>query len=60
MEFYRTCRASNSEGRDTRLIAKERRDDIRLTKMMFIMFATYLICFLPLLLLNVIDDEVDN
>lgn len=31
---------------------------MRLTKMMFIIFATYIISFLPLMIFNVIDEEV--
>ncbi|XP_071442866.1 protein trapped in endoderm-1-like [Hetaerina americana] len=36
----------------------QRREDIRLTRMMTIIFCCFLLCFLPLMLVNVVDDEV--
>ncbi|XP_046406107.1 protein trapped in endoderm-1 [Ischnura elegans] len=36
----------------------QRREDIRLTRMMTIIFSCFLLCFLPLMLVNVVDDEV--
>jgi len=36
----------------------QRKEDLRMTKMMLIIFVSFLICFLPLMLVNVIDDEV--
>ncbi|XP_066997330.1 protein trapped in endoderm-1 isoform X2 [Anabrus simplex] len=35
-----------------------RREDIRLTRLMLIIFCCFLLCFLPLMLVNVIDDEI--
>ena len=37
----------------------QRREDIRLTKMMLTIFLCFLVCFLPLMLVNVADDDVD-
>lgn len=36
----------------------QRRDDLRLTRMMLIIFCCFLLCFLPLMVVNVADDEV--
>ena len=36
----------------------QRREDIRLTKMMLTIFLCFLVCFLPLMLVNVADDDV--
>jgi len=36
----------------------QRREDIRLTKMMLTIFLCFLVCFLPLMLVNVADDNV--
>nr|CAD7434164.1 unnamed protein product [Timema monikensis] len=36
----------------------QNREDFRLTWMMLIIFCCFLLCFLPLMLVNVIDDEV--
>ncbi|XP_046463209.1 protein trapped in endoderm-1-like [Daphnia pulex] len=35
----------------------QRRDDLRLTRMMLIIFCCFLLCFLPLMVVNVADDE---
>ena len=32
--------------------------DLRLTKMMLTIFISFLVCFLPLMLVNVVDDDV--
>ena len=37
----------------------QRREDIRLTKMMLTIFLCFLVCFLPLMLVNVADEAVD-
>nr|CAD7413630.1 unnamed protein product [Timema poppensis] len=37
----------------------QNREDFRLTWMMLIIFCCFLLCFLPLMLVNVIDDEVN-
>merc|ERR1719431_2343054 len=37
---------------------RQRREDIRLTKMMLTIFILFLICFLPLMLVNVLDDDM--
>lgn len=50
---------SPKEGqKETPLQASQRRDDIRLTKMMLTIFISFLICFLPLMLVNTVDDDV--
>ena len=36
----------------------KRKDDLRLTRMMLIIFCCFLLCFLPLMVVNVADDEV--
>jgi hypothetical protein len=36
----------------------QRRDDVRLTRLMLTIFCCFLLCFLPLMLVNVADDEV--
>ena len=37
---------------------ERRREDLRLTRMMLIIFCCFLLCFLPLMVVNVADDEV--
>ena len=37
---------------------RQRKEDIRLTKMMLTIFILFLICFLPLMLVNVLDDDM--
>ena len=37
---------------------RQRKEDIRLTKMMLTIFILFLICFLPLMLANVLDDDM--
>jgi hypothetical protein len=39
---------------------RQRREDMRLTKMMLLIFCCFLLCFLPLMVFNVIDDEVQK
>jgi len=41
------------------LAATQRQEDLRLTKMMLTIFISFLVCFLPLMLVNVIDDDVE-
>ncbi|PNF42334.1 hypothetical protein B7P43_G03679 [Cryptotermes secundus] len=36
----------------------QRREDIRLTRLMLTIFCCFLLCFLPLMLVNVADDEI--
>uniref|UniRef100_A0A0U5AEH1 Putative gustatory receptor n=1 Tax=Reticulitermes speratus TaxID=60591 RepID=A0A0U5AEH1_9NEOP len=36
----------------------QRRDDVRLTRLMLTIFCCFLLCFLPLMLVNVADDEI--
>jgi hypothetical protein len=36
----------------------QRREDVRLTRLMLTIFCCFLLCFLPLMLVNVADDEV--
>nr|WKF45127.1 gustatory receptor 19 [Podabrus annulatus] len=38
--------------------SRRERDDSRLTKLMLLIFICFLICFLPLMLMNVLDDDV--
>ena len=42
------------------LAATQRQEDLRLTKMMLTIFISFLVCFLPLMLVNVIDDDVSS
>ena len=37
----------------------QRREDLRLTKLMLTIFLSFLVCFLPLMLVNVADDSVE-
>lgn len=37
---------------------RQRMEDIRLTKMMLTIFILFLVCFLPLMLVNVLDDKM--
>ena len=37
---------------------KHRKEDIKLTKMMLTIFILFLVCFLPLMLVNVVDDDM--
>ncbi|XP_023333494.1 protein trapped in endoderm-1 [Eurytemora carolleeae] len=49
------------EGRrnkESALQSSQKKEDLRMTKMMLIIFLSFLICFLPLMLVNVIDDEM--
>ena len=39
--------------------SSQRKEDLRLTKMMLTIFISFLVCFLPLMLVNVIDDDVN-
>jgi len=41
------------------LQSNQRKEDIRMTKMMLLIFLSFLICFLPLMLVNVLDDDVE-
>lgn len=38
--------------------SSQRKEDLRLTKMMLTIFVSFLVCFLPLMLVNVVDDDV--
>merc|ERR1711874_656729 len=38
--------------------SSQRKEDLRLTKMMLTIFISFLVCFLPLMLVNVVDDDV--
>jgi len=44
--------------KDTMVQSGQRKEDLRMTKMMLIIFISFLVSFLPLMLVNVIDDEV--
>ena len=37
---------------------RQRMEDLRLTKMMLTIFILFLVCFLPLMLVNVLDDKM--
>jgi len=37
---------------------KHRKEDLKLTKMMLTIFILFLVCFLPLMLVNVVDDDM--
>ncbi|XP_056646332.1 protein trapped in endoderm-1-like [Diorhabda sublineata] len=59
--IYYSVRKSRKKLRSHRPITEKRssrreRDDSRLTKLMAIIFLCFLICFLPLMLVNVLDD----
>ena len=47
-----------SKQRVMRIQKRHRKEDIKLTKMMLTIFLLFLICFLPLMLVNVLDDEM--
>lgn len=56
-----TSRQNASDAKNSALNAAQsaqRREDIRLTKMMLTIFLCFLVCFLPLMLVNVADDDV--
>jgi len=56
-----TSRQNASDAKNSALNAAQsaqRREDIRLTKMMLTIFLCFLVCFLPLMLVNVADDNV--
>ncbi|KAK2721873.1 protein trapped in endoderm-1-like [Artemia franciscana] len=36
----------------------QRKEDLRLTRMMLTIFCTFLLCFLPLMVVNIADDEI--
>jgi len=46
-------------GKENSVGPSQRKEDLRLTKMMLTIFISFLICFLPLMLVNVVDDEVN-
>jgi len=50
--------AASGPNTQTSLQSNQRREDIRMTKMMLMIFLSFLICFLPLMLVNVLDDDV--
>lgn len=47
-----------NSGKETVLQSNQRTEDLRMTKMMLLIFVSFLISFLPLMLVNVLDDEV--
>ena len=51
--------AAANPGKESCMAASQRKEDLRLTKMMLTIFVSFLVCFLPLMLVNVIDDDVD-
>jgi len=50
--------APSSTSKETAVQSSQRKEDLRLTKMMLTIFLSFLVCFLPLMLVNVVDDEV--
>ncbi|XP_044765482.1 protein trapped in endoderm-1-like isoform X1 [Coccinella septempunctata] len=47
-----------SVNKKDRMTQKREKDDNRLTKLMLIIFVCFLCCFLPLMMMNVFDDDV--
>ena len=47
-----------SKQRVMQIQKKHRKEDIKLTKMMLTIFILFLICFMPLMLVNVLDDDM--
>ncbi|XP_069694403.1 protein trapped in endoderm-1 isoform X2 [Periplaneta americana] len=60
----RNLQAHNPSGSNANNVAPttsqflQRREDIRLTRLMLSIFCCFLLCFLPLMLVNVADDEI--
>ena len=50
--------AAANPGKESCVAASQRKEDLRLTKMMLTIFISFLVCFLPLMLVNVVDDDV--
>jgi len=50
--------AAANPGKDSCVASSQRKEDLRLTKMMLTIFISFLVCFLPLMLVNVIDDDL--
>ena len=50
--------APASAPKESKILSSQRKEDLRLTKMMLTIFVSFLVCFLPLMLVNVVDDEV--
>ena len=51
--------AGANPGKENCVASSQRKEDLRLTKMMLTIFVSFLVCFLPLMLVNVVDDDVD-
>jgi len=51
--------SSSNPGKENCVANSQRKEDLRLTKMMLTIFISFLVCFLPLMLVNVIDDDVN-
>ena len=51
---------SSSKMQGEQKLKRQRREDIRLTKMMLTIFLLFLVCFLPLMLVNVLDDDMEH
>jgi len=51
---------SASKQRVQQMQKKHRNEDIKLTKMMLTIFLLFMVCFLPLMLVNVLDDEMSH
>lgn len=49
---------ATSSQKENCIQSSQRKEDIRLTKMMLTIFLSFLVCFLPLMLVNVVDDDV--
>jgi len=50
--------APASAAKESVVQSSQRKEDLRLTKMMLTIFISFLVCFLPLMLVNVVDDDV--
>jgi hypothetical protein len=56
--FYCVGSAVGPKPNSVALQFLQRREDVRLTRLMLTIFCCFLLCFLPLMLVNVADDEV--
>ncbi|GFG30616.1 hypothetical protein Cfor_05178, partial [Coptotermes formosanus] len=60
-QSQRNLQAHNAVGPKLNSVAPQflqRREDVRLTRLMLTIFCCFLLCFLPLMLVNVADDEI--
>lgn len=50
--------AAPAAAKESAVKSSQVKEDLRLTKMMLTIFVSFLVCFLPLMLVNVVDDDV--